>query len=90
MFEGKSVEELDAILDEIKEARREAVARERGEADVAVRQDLEKLEKGTPVNVLFKGEKTEANFLSLTAKRFTVEIDGAKRSIQMDKFLGVA
>lgn len=90
MFEGKTVQELDALMEDIKEARRVAVARERAENDAEVRASMEGLEKGTPVRILYKGEETEALLETLTDKRFTVSIDGVKRSIQMDKFLGVA
>ena len=89
MFEGKSIVELDAIAEDLKEARREAVAREKEEANEAIRQSLKALDKGTPVRVLFKGDEAEAKFLTLTTKRFTVELDGVKRSIQMDKFIDV-
>ena len=37
--------------------------------------------------VTFKGAETEATFVRMTDKRFTVEVEGEKRSIMFDKFI---
>jgi len=90
MFEGKTIEELDALMVELKIARKMALAKEQAEADAMIRENLSELEKGDPIRILYKGEEIEALFEKLTDKRATVTIDGVKRSILLDKILSVA
>ncbi len=87
MFEGKTVQELDEILEAVAEARKAALAKEKAEKDGIILENLKVVNKGSHVRILYKGEKVEADFVGLTEKRFTVSIDGVKRSIQPDKFV---
>lgn len=89
MFEGKSVAELNDIMEAVKVELGNAKERERKEADGNARSMLDGVEKGTAVRVIFKGEEVEAVFEKLTDKRFTVKIDGVNKSIMFDKLVSV-
>jgi len=101
VFEGRSVDEIKGIVDagrailkdrkdEIAEARKAEKAAEKAVADAAGREAVEGLDEGDEIVVIFKGEETEVTFVKMTEKRFTVEVDGVKRSIMFDKFVRVA
>lgn len=90
MFQGKSIEELDALMVELKQARQVAVAKQKEEADSVIRAGLQNVGEATPVRVVYKGETVDATFVKLTDKQLTVEIDGVKRSVRLDKFVGLA
>lgn len=87
-YRSMSVADLDALMAEIKEARRVAVIRENEVADSKVREKFANLKEGDVITVIYKGEEREVSFVALTEKRFTVEVDGAKRSIMFNKFVG--
>ena len=86
-FKNMTVAELDKVMEELKVARKEAVKAEEKNAEAVARDFLNKSEKGDIVTVVFKGERTDAKFVGLTDKRFTVEIDGAKKSIMFTKLV---
>lgn len=90
MFKGKSIEELDILMEELKQAKKDAIAKEQSDADAVIRESLLSLTKGNHLTVLFKGEEVEVIFDKLTEKRATVLIDGIKRSVQLDKIISVA
>lgn len=86
--------EIDKAVREIKTERKEEFKEtkeaRKSEIETVKRAEVEKLEKGDNIVIIFKGEKTEVVFEKLTEKRFTVIIDGNKRSIMFDKFVGLA
>lgn len=86
-FKDMTVAELDALMEAVKEARKVAVKAEVAEVEAEAREYLAGAVKGDIVTVIFKGERTDAKFVGLTDKRFTVEIDGAKKSIMLDKLV---
>ncbi len=88
-YRGMTVADLDVLMTEVKDARAKAVKAERGNADAGVREQLKAVEKGATLVVIFKGQKTEVAFVGLTDKRFTVEVDGVKRSVQFDKLVEI-
>jgi len=90
VFKGKNLEELDVLMREIEQARKIAVIKEKVEADNAIRETLQDVEKGNPITVVFKGEEVEGIFDKLTEKRATVLIRGVRRSIQLDTIVSVA
>lgn len=90
MFKGKSIEELDALMEELKQAKKEVIAEAQAEADAVVRESLQDVKKGDHIVVLFKGEEVEGIFDKLTEKRATILIDGIRRSVQLDKVISVA
>lgn len=90
MFKGKSIEELDALMVELKQAKQRVLAEQKEEANSAIRASLQNVEEGTPVKVIFKGEEIVATFHKLTDKQLTIIVDDNKRSVQLDKFVAVA
>ena len=86
-FRGMTVKELDEVMENLKEARKVAVKAEVKGAEAEARKFLGNLSKGDAVTVVFKGENTDAKFVGLTDKRFTVEIDGVKKSIMFTKLV---
>lgn len=96
--------ELEALLqvrerlnERIKEARKEAkeAEKERKQAEKeaamqAAKEKVQELEEGDEVAFILKGETRTGTFVKVTEKRFTVEMDGVKKSIMFDKFLGYA
>ncbi len=86
-YKGMTVADLDALLDEVKEARKVALLTEQAKVDEGTREYLATLEKGAPLTVVYKGEETLVTFEKLTEKRFTVLVDGVKRSIMFDKLI---
>lgn len=87
-FRGMSVADIDELMAEAKEARRVAVAREEAVADNAIREKFANIKEGDTIKVIFKGEEREVSFVGLTEKRFTVLVDGNKRSIMFNKYVG--
>jgi len=95
-----TVEEIDAVVkagrellkeraSELKEARKAEREAEKAEREEAGREAVKNLEKGDALVVIFKGEETEAIFDKMTEKRFTVEVDGVKRSVMFNKFVKI-
>ena len=89
MFEGKTVAELNEVLESLKAEIAIAKAREQEQAEREARTSLEGIEKGTPVKVIFKGEEVVAIFEKLTEKRLTVNIDGVNKSVMFNKVVSV-
>lgn len=87
-YRGMTVAEIDMEIATLKDARKVALKVEKDEADLAIRAKIAEHSEGDFVTVIFKGEKVEAIFGKLTEKRFTVEIDGVKKSIMFDKYVG--
>jgi len=85
MFKGKTVEEIDAIIKEAKEAKKRIMNAEKAKADAKVREALKSVTEGDDLVVYFKGEGVHATFVKLTDKRFTVIINNVKHSIRFDK-----
>ncbi len=86
-FNKMTVAELDAIIENIKEARKNAVKAEEVKAGSEIRTYLAGLAEGTIITIIFKDEKVEATYAGLTDKRFNVEIDGVKKSIMFHKLV---
>jgi len=86
-YRGMTVAEIDEMMVELKEARKLAVKAEQAKVDARVREYLASLEKGDILTVVLKDEKVEGTFVGLTDKRFTVEIDGVKKSIMYSKLV---
>lgn len=98
VFEGRDVAEIKGIVDagkailkdrkdeiaETAKAEREAT---KAAADAAGREAVAGLDEGDRIVIVFKGEKVEVEFVKMTEKRFTVEVEGVKRSIMFDKFV---
>jgi hypothetical protein len=77
--------ELDEVIEKAKELKKEKKA----EADEANREKLKGVEEGTVVSFMFKGEEEEGTFVKVTDKRFTVILDGQKKSIMFNKLTGI-
>lgn len=86
-YKKMTVAEIDAKIAELKLARTLALKTEKNEADALIRETLESLVKGDMVTFMFKGEEVTAPFEKLTEKRFTVLIDGERKSIMFDKYM---
>jgi len=97
-FAGMTVDEIKAIATEARDAlkARKAVDGEadkasrealKAEVDASGREKVETLDEGDRIVILFKDTETEATFVKVTDKRFTVEIEGEKRSVRFDKFI---
>lgn len=97
-FAGMTVDEIKAVIAEGREAVKARTAKtaeadkaartaDKAEAEAAGRVEIEGLEEGDGVLITFKGAETAATFVRMTDKRFTVEVDGEKRSIRFDKFI---
>ncbi len=97
-FAGMTVDEIKAVIAEGREvlkartvetAEADKVSRtaDKTAADAAGRVEVEGLVEGDGVLVTFKGKDTVATFVRMTDKRFTVEVEGEKRSIMFDKFI---
>ena len=80
-----SFAELDEVIEKAKELKKEKKA----EADEANREKLKDIEEGTIVSFIFKGEEEEGTFVKVTDKRFTVILDGQKKSIMFNKLTGI-
>jgi len=89
MFEGKTVEEIDAIIKEAKEAKKRIMKIESAKVDAKVRETLKDVKEGDALVILFKGEEVSATFVKLTDKRFTVIINNVKHSIRFDKLVSI-
>lgn len=78
-----SVEELLELIDDAK-----AVIKAKKEnIDETNRGILKEVNEGRRILILFKGEPTVAKYVGLTEKRFSVEIEGKRKSILLDKLL---
>jgi hypothetical protein len=87
-------EELDTLVTQVREVKRERVAqakavkrKERKRIAEENLQHLSEMNEGDDVSFIYKGEETTAPFVKTTDKRFIVEIDGNKRTIMPDKFV---
>ncbi len=80
-----SVKELEEVVLKAKALIKEK-KKDTGEKQ---REKLLTLEEGKKVSIIFKGEEVRAKFIGLTNSRFTVEIDGAKKSILFDKLISI-
>lgn len=98
-----SIEEVDAVIsaakerkvvlkEQEKEAQRVARKREKEAAMEAAKESIEQagLEEGDNILVLLKGEEVEGQFVHLTESRLVVLVDGDKKALPFDKFLGTA
>ena len=96
-----SIEEIDAVIsaakerkvvlkEQEKEAQRVARKREKEAAMEAAKESIEQagLEEGDDILVLLKGEEVEGQFVHLTESRLVVLVDGDKKALPFDKFLG--
>lgn len=99
-LDSLSFDQLDALVKkgtelrkskraEKKEADKAKHDAEKAEAIEAGRSKVSNLSEGDKITIVFKNVKTVVTFVKMTEKRFTVEIDGAKRSIMFDKFVGM-
>ena len=54
------------------------------------KEHIESLElmEGETITFTLKGERTEGQFVKVTESRFVAEVDGVKKTLQFDKFLG--
>lgn len=86
-LKNMSVAEIDVVIAEAKEARKIAVARENDIADTETRNRVAEFKEGDTITIVFKGEERAVTFVGLTEKRFTVLVDGNKRSIMFNKFV---
>lgn len=92
-----TVEELDklvvAIREEKKARKAEAKAAEKEAKEKlkeANAETLRGLDENATVRFTLKGEETEGVLDKVTDKRFVVIVEGVKKAIMFDKFLGVA
>ena len=80
-----SFNEIDEVMEYLKEKKKE-----KREAFINKnRVKLRDVQEGDSVYVIFKGEEVEASFVKVTEKRFSVIIDGQKKSIMFDKLTGI-
>jgi len=80
-----SFNEIDEVMEYLKEKKKE----KREEFINKNRVKLRDVQEGDSVYVIFKGEEVEASFVKVTEKRFSVIIDGQKKSIMFDKLTGI-
>ena len=80
-----SIKELEELMEKAK-VRIKEIKKDKQEEN---RNRLIGVEEGKEVVVIFKGKEVKANFVAITNSRFTVEINGAKKSIMFDKLVKV-
>lgn len=78
-----SIEELIALMEDIKEVIKE----KKNEINETNKNILLGIRPPKMIEIIFKGEPTIARFIGVTNARFTVEIDGVKKSILFDKLI---
>ena len=69
---------------------REKAEKEQAMAEAKERLEAEGLEDGDSIRALLKGEEVEGHFVKMTDARFIVLVDGEKKTLPFDKFLGRA
>lgn len=80
-----SIDELLKLVEDAKEVIKEKKAN----VNEANKEILLGLNAGKYIKILFKGEPTKVIFVGVTASRFTVDINGTKKSILFDKLISV-
>ncbi len=90
MFEEKTIEEIDAIIKEAREAKKRIMNAEKAKADVKTKEILKDVKKGDVLVVVFKGEEVPATFVKLTDKRFVVTIGRRDRTIMFNKLISIS
>lgn len=98
-----SVEEADEAIKAIRERRkelkaeavkadREAAKTAKAEALAEAKGRLEEagLEEGDTVRAILKGEEVLGEFVKETEARFVILVDGEKKTLPFDKFVGLA
>lgn len=80
-----SIEELLALIEEAKSI----IKLKKDNIEAINRNILGGVNEGRRIKILFKGEPTVVKFVGLTAKRFSVDLDGVKKSILLDKLISV-
>lgn len=103
IYSAESVEELDELIKNAREYRRELKAkREKAEREqIAAEKELlnrkaqknieaMNLEEGDLVRFYLKGEERTGEFYKITESRFIVIVNGEKKTLPFDKFIGTA
>lgn len=84
-LDNLSINELDEVVEYIKEKKKE----KKEDALSVNREKLKDVKEGDLIYIIFKGEEIEVPFVKLTEKRFSVLVDGQKKSIMFDKLTGI-
>ena len=98
----ENVANIDEAIKSLREKRKELKAnevkagREAAKAEKAkVLEDAKSnmaslnLEEGNDIRFILKGEEVEGQFVKMTEARFVATVDGEKKTLPFDKFLGL-
>jgi len=102
LFEGLSIDEINAELAEIRKAAtaskkvirdnvkavlKEEKAAAKAEADANAKDALKNVKEGDALMAIVKGEVVEVEFVKVNEKTFTAKVDGVKKGIRFDKLV---
>lgn len=82
-LENLTIDELNEVVKRAKAI----IKSKKDNLNEANKEKLSKIEAGKRVKLIFKGEPIVAIFVKITSSRFTVDVNGAKKSILFDKLI---